>query len=794
MATFAGSKRRRLTMASIAASLALALLASGCSSRTKAEVSPTPSGEATGVLEVDPNSPLGLPKLIGLEPIVRPETVVLDAEKTPVDSATILNAAACEPMDPARVPCDFRLTFASAPAGLKVGSVLASDVTPTLPHGLLVKVTEVDGGTVLATEATLGDALEQGEFLMERQFTAADIQAMTLAPGVTATGETALAAASVGGAGTGIPLPATELASRVLNDAQANGRVVAGDGVGLAFGYDMTNVDLGSGAVANGHVGFEVGCGSYGGLTWKKVAGVPIYPNGAHFEAKCGAKQDGSITVTASQKASIEKSVDIATIYLDAITFFVGPVPVVLIPTITVTANASGAVEAQMSFGASEHFSAQVGIVYNKGFKLIKDFDYGFDSTVSEVKARVTATAGVSVGEALMLYGLAGPQLNETIYAKFVGKPPGERPIWCLNGGIEASVQLHIDLGIKTLDYGPEKLFGEEFELSCAGNVAPTVTVQGGATGMTIFPTSTSQPPNINASGNDLEEGALPIAWASDGNALGTSQSGQAFSLSALSLGTHTVTATVTDGDGATATASITVTALDATPTAQILVQNGSGEWVDGSAASGVTGGQLLVRVNSQTPLGQIKVGECMPNVSWSGGLTVTSGGACDHVVYLSKAGSFPLTATVTDPDGKTVQDSLTVTVTDPVVGSPPAFTQITALRTSSNPNEPLCDGCVIRSGDLVRLSTQYSNSAQAGKSVKYTWEMQRTGIGQTGLWSTLVAGDWSPATGSVRFFTVPTEYGKSYTYTFRVTVYDASTNEQYYSDTHSLAFTGTPA
>jgi len=36
--------------------------------------------------------------------------------------------------------------------------------------------------------SALGDALEQGEFLVEKQFTAADIRGMTLAPGVTATG------------------------------------------------------------------------------------------------------------------------------------------------------------------------------------------------------------------------------------------------------------------------------------------------------------------------------------------------------------------------------------------------------------------------------------------------------------------------------------------------------------------------------------------------------------------------------------------------------------------------------
>ncbi len=544
--------------------------------------------------------------------------------------------------------------------------------------------------------------------------------------------------------------------------------------------------------MANGFVGFDVGCGAYGGLTWKKYLGVPVYPNGVYFEAKCGATQDGNITITADRKATVEESKQIASINLDAITFWVGPVPVVLIPTVTVTANMSGQVEANMTFGASEHFGAQAGINYNKGFHLIKDFSFDFDSTASNVSTRLTARAGVEVGEALMLYGLAGPQLTQEIYAQLDANPAGTSPIWCLTGGIDAGVALNVDLGFDTLRYGPETLYEKTIELGCAANQAPTARIQGGDQGITVYPTSTFQPPDVIAYGDDPEQGSLPVTWASDGVTLGTSASGQRFSLASLKPGTHTVTATVTDGEGATATATAIVTAKDSTPTSQILVKDGSGNWVDGASASGTTGGQIVVKVVSKTPLGLV-VGECMAT-TWSGGLTVDYLSGCEHRINLTKAGTFPLTATVTDPDGKKVTDAITVTVTNPAPGSPPSFTEIGAIRTNPAPYDPLCDGCAIDFGGQVALQTFYTNSAAAGKSVKYVWDYTRTYAGTTSAWTTLAGSDPSPQSSSTRVFNAPSEWNKYYVFTFRVRVVDATSSTQYYQDTFTLVYQGPPA
>lgn len=766
-----------LTAVALACAVTLAL--TGCSSSKDDAASASPT--AGPLIQVDPNSPLGLPRLIGLEPKVRKETVVLDSATSPVSGVTITNPTECAPSDPARVPCEFELTIPALPTGITTGSVLVSDVTPTLPNGLLVKVTAITGNTVKATEATLGDALEQGEFRVERAFTPADVRSVELAPGVTATGPTAAATAQGAAPRNGIGARRGTLA-----------QVLAGDPGGLGFGFDVDHVELADGVYADGHVGFDVSCGAYGGLTWETYLGVPVYPDGVYFQAKCGVTQDASLSISATQAASLEVAKQIGTINLDAITFFVGPVPIVLIPHVTITATASGEVKASMTFGATEHFGVMAGIDYNDGFHLIKDFSFDFSSTSSNLDTRLSATAGVRLAQGLMLYGLVGPQLTEDIYANLEAKPPGERPIWCIKGGISAGVSLHIDLGFKDLDYGPAELFSDSTDLGCAANIAPTVRMQTSAGTYVLYPASTSQPPQVTAYSDDAEEGSVPITWSEGSNVLGSSASGQPFSFTMLGVGMHTITVTATDTDGATASTTITVDARKASPTSQILVQNASGQWVDAGSLSGTTGGAIDVRIASSSPIG-LQVGTCL-GATWSGGLTVTSLQGCDYRISLSKAGSFVLTATSADADGNSTADQVTITVANPAPGSPPSFTPVAATNTSVSPSTALCDGCGIDWGQQVKLQTMYTNWAQAGKSVKYVWEVRKSSSGNAGTWTVLSGTDGTPNSSSFRTWTAPQEYKSVYTFTFRVTASDASSGAVYYTDTFALTYSGPPA
>lgn len=173
----------------------LAVLASGCSPQGAPSPRPTAPpvwsgspGEtspswSTGL---DPDSRYGLHLRKGIEPVVRPETRVLSAsDASRITALTMLNADACLSEADARPMCTYRLEFSALPDGVVVGAVLNSGITPATPSGLLVKATGISGTRVQAVQATLQDALVQGEFWIERTFSPDQLRGKrTLAEGV----------------------------------------------------------------------------------------------------------------------------------------------------------------------------------------------------------------------------------------------------------------------------------------------------------------------------------------------------------------------------------------------------------------------------------------------------------------------------------------------------------------------------------------------------------------------------------------------------------------------------------
>jgi hypothetical protein len=734
-----------------------------------------------GRLPADPDSELGLPALIGLDPILKPETRVLESSETDqLDALQILNPEVCLVEDEDRETCRFRLGFAVLPAGLVVGAVVAAGVTSATPQGLLVRVTDIDGLVVDATEASLGDALEQGEFLVEREFGAADVVDSELATGVSAIDPGALSPSAGGG---------------------APGRPSAGGdalqpGMGLAFNYKV-DTELVTGVRATGEVGFDVGCGAYGGLTWKKVWGVPVYPNGVYFEAKCGVTQVGSITLTASAGVSIDKHVTLAVVNLSAITFFVGPLPVVLIPQITVSIDASGTLAASMSVGASEHFGAIVGLTYSDGFHLIKKFDSKFERNVTTGSARLSVTGGVSLTQGLMLYGIVGPRLTESLYLDLQGKPPGEKPVWCLTGGLKASASLHVDLGVKSLTWGPGELFNERKQLGCAPNTKPTVTVNSPYDGATVFPGNGGLALGFSGQAFDEEDGILPITWSSDiDGALGSTQPGVILPIGDLTVGTHAITAKTTDRDGASGATTFRLVVADGTPTVGFVAKNSSGAWKPVTTLSGSKGDLAYVRLAPKSP-DPLIIPSCK-NVTWTSTLVVKSLGNCDFSIALAQQGTFAVTATLSDDDGRTANATLTAEVGPAPSVVTPQISPITAVTVATTyfPSTSFPDQTgYLYPGQQLVLNVDYINATASGTRVKYAWAVQTTRTGEApGPWEALGSPDAATLSGSERSFTSSSASNRAYTYVFRVQIRDATTGSLITTHTFTANYQGPPA
>ena len=695
---------------------------------------PTPA-----VVGIDPNSKLGLPQLIGLAPELQPETRVLSADELKtVSKLRIINPADCAPDKPGRVPCVLSLEMSPIPGDIKVGSVLAAGVSPATPGGLLVKVNSINGSLIGATEATLEDAVKQGEFQGERELGSADIQSQSLLPGLSL-----------------VPTVPTSQGLGTQNlGTQALGITVKAD-----------HTQLVPGVYANGQATFQLSCGAYGGLTYK----YHVIPNGVKFEGSCQVNQTLGLDITASAGVTLDKQVVLGTFTFTPITFFIGPVPVVLVPKAKVVLNLKGEVSAQLSFGFAQSFQAKAGIKYDDGFTLIHDLSAHADAHPVTAQTEVSARAGLDFKASLLLYDLAGVSLNVGPYLQMDGGP-GHNPLWCLKAGVEGGVSLDIDLVIKHLTYGPASLFDTSDQLGCAANTAPTLSIEPVAMldadhTVYLFDRAVIV---LKGNANDAEEGtALSVSWSSDRDgALTTSKSGVATDLVLHTVGRHVLTATIRDAQGAQASATFTVNVVAAQPTVALTARNSKGDVVTGPELHVQQGDTIAISAQ----LGYLNIGLPCTSLTWdSGGLPLTGGG-CQVSLSLTTQGTFILNASASDSYGHTGSASLTIVVGPPPVVVAPQFSPILAVKTSPIPQTTLSDGDDVVANDVVSFNVQYLNAGEAKVNARYVWTLALAdGVKHP------LNGAPGETTSSQRSWIVP--YLEQQTVTVEVQIYDAASN-----------------
>ena len=152
---------------------------------------------------------------------------------------------------------------------------------------------------------------------------------------------------------------------------------------------------------------------------------------------------------------------------LTPLTLWVGPVPVVLTPVITVSVTATGSLVASFHTGVEQSLTFSAGLHYrNGGWEQVRpqlrpDFSY----TPLTFDAGLQATAGVRPQLALRLYGLVGPTLAVTVSAR-ADVTPFARPAWRLLCGfdVRAGVEFTV-LGYFELSYDAA-LFAREWQVA----------------------------------------------------------------------------------------------------------------------------------------------------------------------------------------------------------------------------------------------------------------------------------------------------------------------------------------
>lgn len=308
---------------------------------------------------------------------------------------------------------------------LEPGDVLVSEPAAAAPGGLLRKVESVrrEGGEVVVetTQANLTDAITQGQLTAQGDLKAEQVvSALGNLPGVTASfrGDTA-----------GMP------------------HVGTGDGYEFHVGFDEVALDIGAGdvnvaVVLNGELYFNAG--------WMIDLGIepclevpPVCVD--RFEAYVGVTERLKVSFSGEANAKLTKEVSVATYYFKPLVFFIGPVPVVVVPSIEVFVGAEGSVSLRFAYGLTEEANARVGAKWTDdgGWQDITGFGVSLAQQDSfQVDATMGAHAYARAVASLKFYDVAGPALGLRLGVEFDAEVPRD-PILLVRGG---SLQGYFDV------------------------------------------------------------------------------------------------------------------------------------------------------------------------------------------------------------------------------------------------------------------------------------------------------------------------------------------------------------
>lgn len=310
-----------------------------------------------------------------------------------------------------------RLTGVS---GLNPGDVIAVGIGPNTPTGFLGRALAVSQqGAELLVEtvpAELPEALPEGEFDQE------------LEPGELDSATAALRGPRTAGtAGAVVQHVDAALECSTGAEVHVSGRVTV-------------------------HPKIEIG-GSWG------------FFSGLH------AKFIGSIRASTELEASAEAAASCAvgpqTLFersLDAIEFWVGPIPVVVVPVLSASISAEGDVEASVATELHASLTAKAGLKYDHGnIHPVAEFEKSWGWTPPEPHGSARLEAKVSPTIDLLIYGIGGPSatFNAGLALAATTEPT---PSWALT----APVSLTATLSIPALDIstGNWTVFQDSFPIA----------------------------------------------------------------------------------------------------------------------------------------------------------------------------------------------------------------------------------------------------------------------------------------------------------------------------------------
>ena len=308
----------------------------------------------------------------------------------------------------------FTFTQSTPPLdGLTSGEVIVGGVGAQTPYGFLRKVTSISssgGQVVVETQAAaLEEAIESGTAQISHVLTPDQIQRGMVARGVS------LAVA-----------PQLEdefyftLEDVVLYDDDGNlgteyDQITADGSIRLAPGFDFRLV--------------------VDDFLLEELSFVLDTKETVELEIKCEV-----------DLLAIEEKKEIARHYFSPIIVMVGPVPVVMLPVLTVNVGVDGSVHVGVTTGVTQQATLAAGVQYaDAAWSPIAEFSNQFQYNPPMLSAGLDLKGYAGANLSLMLYGLAGPYAEINAYLELEADI-FETPWWTLYGGLEVPVGAKVEV------------------------------------------------------------------------------------------------------------------------------------------------------------------------------------------------------------------------------------------------------------------------------------------------------------------------------------------------------------